>query len=226
MQIRTKWCDSLVEHRSRTRSGNGRPTPSLGQTDRHGHKAGSSTRTRTPPGGRGISASAQLPHTAEAEGGPVSAPANHATRLRGLRRPQRRRTVLRGPRLDRCAYQHESDQEVLGGRGSALEQATGHWGGQIACPSRQFPTPMRVSYPDASLLPRCESPAPIRLGALGRAPPPGTGAWSARHGRHPHPPKGDAPVEGGARRTPRTRAHSPGPLGISARSAASRSGTS
>ena len=95
-----------------------------------------------------------------------------------------------------------------------------HWGRQRAIGVGKSPTPI------VGFLPRCESPAPIRLGALGRAPPPGTGAWSARHGRHPHPPKGDAPVEGGARRTPRTRAHSPGPLGISARSAASRSGTS
>ena len=59
-----------------------------------------------------------------------------------------------GPRLNGCAYQYESDQEVLGGRGSALGQATGHWGGQIAYPNSWFPTPMRVSYPGASLLPR------------------------------------------------------------------------
>ena len=95
-----------------------------------------------------------------------------------------------------------------------------HWGRQRAIGVGKLPTPI------VGFLPRCESPAPIRLGALGRAPPPGTGARGARRGRHPHPPKGDAPVEGGARRTPRTRAHSPGPLGISARSAASRSGTS
>ena len=214
VQIRTKWCDSLVEHRGRTRSGNGRPTPSLGQADRHGHKAGSSTRTRTLPSGRGISASAQLPHTAEAEGGPVSAPANHATRLRGLGRPQRRCTVLRGaaPQRVRLSVQVQPRGPWAG--------AGPHWGRQRAIGVGKLPTPI-VGFP-----PRRASPTPIRLGALGRAPPPGTGARGARRGRHPHPPKGDAPVEGGARRTPRARAHSPGPLGISARSAASRSGTS
>ena len=97
-----------------------------------------------------------------------------------------------GPRLNGRAYQYESNQEVLGGRGSALGQATRHWGGQIACPSRRFPTPMRVSYPDTARRTR-KGPA--------------AGNWSAK-------------------RAPRARAHSPGPLGISARSAASRSGTS
>ena len=78
-------------------------------------------------------------------------------------------------------------------------------------PRCEFPTPMRVSYPDASLLPRCESPTPMRVSC------PDT----ARRIR-----KGPAAGNRSARRTPRTRAHSPGPLGISARSAASRSGTS
>ena len=166
MQIRTKWCDSLVEHRGRTRSGNGRPTPSLGQADRHGHKAGSSTRTRTLPGGRGISASAELPHTAEAEGGPVSAPTNHATRLRGLGRPQRRRTVLRGAAPQRV-------------RLSARVRPRGPGRTRVRIGVGKLPAPVDGS------LPRCESPAPIRLGALGRAPPPGTGARGARHGRVP-----------------------------------------
>ena len=196
VQIRTKWCDNLAEHRSRTRSGNGKPTPSLGQADRHGHKAGSSTRTRTPPGGRGISASAQLPHTAEAEGGPVSAPTNHATRLRGLGRPQR-----------------------------SWAGAGRHWGRQRAIGVGKLPTPI------VGFLPRCESPTPMRVSCPDTArrtrKGPAAGNRSVeRTPRTPPPPKGDAPVEGGARRTPRTRAHSPGPLGISARSAASRSGTS
>lgn len=171
VQIRTKWCDSLVEHRGRTRSGNGRPTPSLGQADRHGHKAGSSTRTRTLPGGRGISSSAQLPHTAE--GGPVSAPANHATRLRGLGRPQRRRTVLRGaaPQRVRLSVRVQPRGPWAG--------AGPHWGRQRAIGVGKLPTPI------VGFLPRCESPAPIRLGALGRAPPPGTGARGARRGRVP-----------------------------------------
>ena len=164
VQIRTKWCDSLVEHRGRTRSGNGRPTPSLGQADRHGHKAGSSTRTRTLPSGRGISASAQLPHTAEAEGGPVSAPANHATRLWGLGRPQRRRTVLRGVAPQRVRL---SVRVQPRGPGRARVRI---WGRQGVIGVDNLPTPI------VGFLPRCESPTPIRLGALGRAPPPGTGA--------------------------------------------------
>ena len=213
VQTRTKWCDCLVEHRyrSRTRSGNGRPTPSLGQADRHGHKAGSSTRTRTPPGGRGISASAQLPTPQKQKEGRSQPLRTTQPGSGGSANHRGGAPCCAGPRLTGCAYQYESDQEVLGGRGSALGQATDHWGGQIACPSRRFPTPMRVSYPDASLLPRCESPTPMRVSC------PDT----ARRIR-----KGPAAGNRSARRTPRTRAHSPGPLGISARSAASRSGTS
>ena len=201
-----------MEHRSRTRSGNGRPTPSLGQPARHGHKAGSSTRTRTLPSGRGISASAQLPHTAE--GWPVSAPANQATRLRGSVDHRGGAPCCARPRLNGCAYQYESNQEVLGGRGSALGQARGHWGRQLAYPNSWFPTPMRVSRSNTARRTRKGPAAGNRsVKRTPRAPPPPTQRGCARRG-------------GGAKRTPRTRAHSPGPLGISARSAASRSGTS
>ena len=100
-----------------------------------------------------------------------------------------------------------------------------HWGRQRAIGVGKLPTPI------VGFLPRCESPTPMRVSCPDTArrtrKGPAAGNRSVeRTPRTPPPPTGDAPVEGGARRTPRTRAHSPGPLGISARSAASRSGTS
>lgn len=80
-----------------------------------------------------------------------------------------------------------------------------HWGRQRAIGVGKLPAPVGGS------LPRCESPAPMRVSC------PDT----ARRIR-----KSPAAGNRSTRRTPRARAHSPGPLGISARSAASRSGTS
>ena len=207
---------------------------------------------RTSPGGGGSTA-AQLPHTAQEE--PVSAPANHATRLRGLSRPRRRRAGFARPRLNGCASQYESNQEVLGGRGVALGQATGHWGGQIAHPSSWFPTPIRVSRPNTAHRTRkgtVKRWGPLREARATGAPPrarrlaaaPGgerrpvittcSQRWTGRRTWPGAPPSDhdaltalDWPLCLGTRSARHGRAlTASGPLGVSARSAASRSGTS
>ena len=138
-----------------------------------------------------------------------------------------------GPRLDGCAYQYESDQEVLGGRGSALGWATGHWDGQIAYPNSWFPTPMRVSRPNTARRTRKGSAAGNRSA---KRTPPGARPASAVTGRCTWGERRPVSARCSQRWTGRcawargahaTDARSqPRPLGVSARSAASRSGTS
>lgn len=197
MQTRTKWCDSLVEHRSRTRSGNGGRLPALDKQTATGTKPAPAPARGHPPGWqRNFRIGATAPHRTRRAGLSPCEPRNPAPGTRPTVKVARR--AARGRASTGAPISTSPTKRSWAGAGP-------HWGRQRAIGVGKLPAPVGGS------LPRCESPAPMRVSC------PDT----ARRIR-----KSPAAGNRSTRRTPRARAHSPGPLGISARSAASRSGTS